>query len=549
MQPIKRLFLLSLAFLLSACGDRALTPLPFPTPSQHDLVVLTKPGPLTYLPDDNDKASGLEHDLVEAFARELGVGVKYIVAKPGEFSQRLDNSEYHIAAAWLSPNPNRKMQATPPIFETHDVLAQHDANLPLTKLSQLAGKTVYAMAGSRQADTLRRLSKKITGLTIIEVGEGDIIDLLESLGKGKVDYAVMDADLEDIANQFVPTLRTTLTLSEDQPIVWQLGPHPNVELATRAKAFIERIQIDGTLERLKERYFGHVRRLQQADVEKFLGEIETRLPKLRAYFQRAGSITNIDWRLIAAVAYQESHWDTNATSHTNVRGIMMLTEETADRMGVRNRLDPSESILAGARYLNILKDQQNNEVAEPDRTWLSLAAYNIGPGHFNAARRLAGKLGADARTWLAMKRVLPLLAKPEYYSHLISGRARGGEAVILVENIRSYYDILVRNEPASPFPNSSDMHLAGITDNAPRPETQATITSSPPMYCRKTAGTVTLPSAFWLFSRMATSVRPTANPEPFKVWQSSVLFLSLRKRACIRRAWKAPKFEQEEISR
>jgi membrane-bound lytic murein transglycosylase F len=172
------------------------------------------------------------------------------------------------------------------------------------------------------------------------------------------------------------------------------------------------------------------------------------LPKLREDFIAAQSISGIDWRLIAAVAYHESQWEAEATSPTGVRGIMMLTEETADRLGVKNRLDPRESILAGARYINLLKDLQPDGVREPDRTWLALAAYNIGPGSFNAARTLAKQLGADPTAWYEMKRILPLLAKPQYYQRLKSGRARGGEAVILVENIRAYYDILVRNESA-----------------------------------------------------------------------------------------------------
>lgn len=216
-------------------------------------------------------------------------------------------------------------------------------------------------------------------------------------------------------------------------------------------AFIERVRKDGTLARLEERYFGHVRRLKQIDIEKFFGQIETTLPKLRKHFQDAERITGIDWRLIAALAYQESHWDPFATSYTNVRGMMMLTEETADRLGVSNRLDARESIIGGARYLNILKDTLPADVEEPDRTWLALAGYNIGPGHLNAARTIGRQLKANPNAWYDMKRVLPLLAKPQYYNRLKSGRARGGEAVILVENIRSYYDILTRNEAPLPM--------------------------------------------------------------------------------------------------
>ena len=441
------LLLITVCFFIAACGEN-LSRLPFPTPAQHDLVVLTSPGPLTYNADKNATPTGLEHDLVEAFAQELGVAVEYIVVPPEELASRLETERYHLAASWLSPNEHLGIQATPAIFQTRDILVQHEASLPLTELAQLGGKTVHVMKGSRQAVNLQILAREIPGLKIVEISLGNILDLLELLANRKVELVVIDANLDDIATQLTPTLRTSLTLGEEQAIVWQLGRRPNTELAARANAFIERVQHDGTLARLEDRYFGHARRLKQNDVIKFLVQIEETLPKLRRFFETAERVTGIDWRLIAAVAYHESHWDANATSYTNVRGIMMLTEETADRLGVSNRLDARESILAGARYINLLKDLQADDVSEPDRTWLALAAYNIGPGHFNAARMIARQLNADSTSWYEMKRILPLLAMPKYYERLKSGRARGGEAVILVENIRSYYDILVRNAPA-----------------------------------------------------------------------------------------------------
>ncbi len=431
--------------------------LPFPTPAQHELVVLTRPGILTYAKDDNGNPAGLEYDLAQAFAQELGVGIKFEIAEPAELESKLASAKYHIAAAWLSPGGADEIQATPPIFLTRDVLAQHDASLPLTELKQLAGKTVHVMAGTRQAESMNRLAKEIPGLEVVEVSKGDILELLEKVGNRRIQYVAMDENFEDIADQHIPNLRTTLPLSDSQPVVWLLGKQPNPELRARLDTFIERVQHDGTLARLEDRYLGHVRRLNQADIIKFLGEIETTLPKYRKYFQAAQALTGIDWRLIASVSYHESHWDPNATSYTNVRGIMMLTEETADRLEVSNRLEPSESILAGARYINMLKDMLPEDVEEPDRTWLALAAYNIGPGHLNGARMLAKQLKADPNAWYDMKRVLPKLAQPKYYQQLKAGRARGGEAVILVENIRSYYDILLRNAPPfAPTPSAAE---------------------------------------------------------------------------------------------
>ena len=447
MRWFKNLPVVLLLFGLTACdGQWFGHALPFPTPAQHDLVVLTTSGPLTYNEDDGGTINGLEHDLVETFAQELGVGVKYIVVEPGEIAARMAAGEAHIAIGWLPPANGQR--ATPTLLESRDILVQTAASLPIKSVADLRGRTVHALTASRQLQNLRQLQKTIPDITVIEETEGDIFDLLDTINETRNHLAVIDSSLVDIATQFTPSLQTTLELSDDSPIVWWLGPKPNAELLARVSGFVEKVQLDGTMARLEDRYYGHVRRLKQTDIVKFLGRTESLLPKLRQHFQAGQSIAGIDWRLLAAIAYQESQWEAEATSPTGVRGIMMLTEETADRLGVSNRLDPRESILAGARYLNLLKEQITTEIKEPDRTWLALAAYNIGPGHFNIARTLARQLGADPGAWYEMKRVLPLLAQAKYYRPLKSGRARGGEAVILVENIRSYYDILVRNEDA-----------------------------------------------------------------------------------------------------
>ena len=144
---------------------------------------------------------------------------------------------------------------------------------------------------------MQKLAREISDLKIIEEQSDDIITMLEAVGNRQIELAVIDSDMEDIANQFVPSMRATLSLSDEQPIVWLLGETPNSELQARAGEFIERVQRDGTMARLEDRYFGHARRLDQADIVKFLGQIETTLPKLRKIFQGAQSLSGLDWRL------------------------------------------------------------------------------------------------------------------------------------------------------------------------------------------------------------------------------------------------------------
>jgi membrane-bound lytic murein transglycosylase F len=159
-------------------------------------------------------------------------------------------------------------------------------------------------------------------------------------------------------------------------------------------------------------------------------------------FEEGQNVSGIDWRLLAAISYHESHWNPLATSSTNVRGLMMLTEETADRMKVTDRLDPRQSILAGARYLRLLQEELPRRIANEERIWLGLAAYNQGQGHLEDARVLTARAKLNADTWLDVKKMMPLLTQPEYFEQTKHGYARGGEAVILVETVRLYYDML-----------------------------------------------------------------------------------------------------------
>ena len=186
------------------------------------------------------------------------------------------------------------------------------------------------------------------------------------------------------------------------------------------------------------------------DAAAFINGINNVLPRFRRMFEEAATLTGQDWRLLAALAYQESQWNPLATSHTNVRGMMMLTGDTADQMDVSNRLDARESIIAGAKYLLLLKEQLPRRIPEPDRTWLALAAYNQGSSHLEDARILTEHAGLNPDSWADVKKWMPLLSRPSYYKTLKHGYARGGEAVILVESIRSYYDMLKRLEPSQP---------------------------------------------------------------------------------------------------
>jgi len=136
--------------------------------------------------------------------------------------------------------------------------------------------------------------------------------------------------------------------------------------------------------------------------------------------QQAAQQHGVDWRLLAAMGYQESKWDPHAVSFTGVRGLMQLTEDTASRMRAGDRRDPRSSIFGAAKYLAMLMRDMPRRIPEPDRTWFAVAAYNVGLGHVEDARVLAQQAGRNPDRWEDVREFLPLLSQERHLSFCTS---------------------------------------------------------------------------------------------------------------------------------
>lgn len=432
------------------------TPIP-PVQENHELVVLTRNSPTTYYEDAYGNYAGLEYDLVNLFAQELGVNVRFVVAT--EFSRiipTLTKKHAHLVAAGLTITPEReKIVHFGPAYQTvQQQIVYNSLTLKPDDIGDLIGKRIEVIAGSSYAERLKEAKKKTPGLEWHEVNAMEIEELLEKVANGEADYSIADSHFVAMAQNFFPDLGVAFNLGKPEQLAWAFPKDGNPDLLAKAQKFFDRIKKDGTLRRLLDRYYGHIERLNRIDVVTFLEKMNSDLPNYRKLFQQAQEITDIDWRLIAALGYQESHWDPLATSPTGVRGLMMLTSDTADHLGVNDRLNPKENIPAGASYLLTLKEALPERITEPDKTWIALAAYNTGMGHLEDARVLAQQNKLNPDSWADLKKALPLMSKTAYYTSLKHGYARGGEAVIFVENIRNYYNIMMKFESAhkSPYP-------------------------------------------------------------------------------------------------
>jgi len=246
-----------------------------------------------------------------------------------------------------------------------------------------------------------------------------------------------------IHQRYYPHLVTHFSISEREPLAWAMNPR-SWQLRAAVNSWFQRPETTALIEQLKQHYYGHLERFDFTDVVTYHRRLRERLPEYRKYFEAAGRRYGVDWRLVAALAYQESHWHPEAESFTGVKGLMMLTRRTAADLGVTRRLDPDESISAGARYFAHLHKRIGAVAPEPDRTYMALAAYNVGWGHLEDARLLAQRLGKNPNAWPAVRSTLPLLGKQKFYKTLPHGFARGAEPVRFVDCIRTYHSILVQ---------------------------------------------------------------------------------------------------------
>jgi len=232
-------------------------------------------------------------------------------------------------------------------------------------------------------------------------------------------------------------------LGEAEQVAWALSRQPgDHSLRERVNGYFAQIEAEGVLAGIFRRYLEPVQEYDYVSTRAFVNHFDSRLPMYRSYFVEAARETGQDWRLLAAVGYQESHWNPQAVSPTGVRGIMMLTQRTATALDVDDRVDPYQSIMGGARYLSMMRERIPERIDEPDRTWLALAAYNIGWGHLEDARILTEINDGNPDSWEDVRAHLPLLTQRKWYSRVRRGFARGWQPVHYVDNIQRYYSIL-----------------------------------------------------------------------------------------------------------
>lgn len=409
-----------------------------------ELRVVTHNGPNTYYSGGAGPV-GPEYELVKGFADSLGVRLRLIVVdRPQDVLPLVTAGEAHLAAAGLAINPDieGEFEFGPVYQQVTQHLVYRDGRRKPRDVRQLRGKRLEVPSGTSYVKTLAMAQALQPDLVWTENPNVDQTELVNRIAKGSLDYTVVKSNAFAIYRSYIPELRVAFNLSEGESIAWAFRRRTDSSLRDSAARYFEAIRARGELDRILDHYYSHMPRVDYVGTRQYTKDVHARLPSYRSLFKTAAERYQLDWRLLAAIGYQESKWDPEAVSPTGVRGLMMLTEETATTFGIEDRTDPAQSVNGGARYFAHILAKLPKDIQAPDRTWFALAAYNIGYGHLLDARRITKKRGGDWNSWMDVRPSIRLLADPNFSAQTHHGFARGGETLYFVNNVRNYFNVL-----------------------------------------------------------------------------------------------------------
>lgn len=404
------------------------------------LHVSTVVSPLTYNVV-NGKASGFDYELAQQFADYLNVE---LVVTPrttiSDLFDDLDKGSADLLAAGLTYNSKRSQnyQAGPTYYYVSQQMVYRVGSPRPKSLAGVTENQLMLSSGHGVIDVLEQLKESDYPDLSWSVSDKQTSNqLLGEVIDGSLPFTISDSIAVSLFQRVHPQLAVALDITDEQPVTWFSSRDSDDSVSAALLDFYNQIISNGTLARLEEKYLGHIGNFDYVDTRTFLKSVDNILPDLQPLFEQYAE--NIDWTLLAAISYQESHWDTHATSPTGVRGLMMLTKNTAQSVGVTDRLDAEQSISGGSRYLTDMMNKVPDTVAEDERIWFALTAYNIGYAHMMDARKLTSLQKGNPDSWAEVKTRLPLLSQKPYYSKTTYGYARGHEAYAYVENIRKYH--------------------------------------------------------------------------------------------------------------
>ncbi len=327
----------------------------------------------------------------------------------------------------------------------------HDADLELANgdyASLLRHAKIAVYAQSNEAQLAKQLQEQLPGIQLQIIPDNRRFSTLLDLVSGQqADFALVNASAFAEHRALHTDLRVVMNLSHAARLAWAFAPGSDTSFYNRAQLFLQQRNDDGTLKRMAA-FYKPEQHSDRREAHGFNYDLRSRLPVYAGLFQSYAKKYHLDWHVIAAIAYQESHWHPDAVSPAGASGMMMLMAPTAASLGVHNRQNANESIRAGCNYFRMLVDSLPDDVKEPDRTWMALAAYNKGPGYLQKARQLTQKQHRNPDLWSDVREVMAGLGHHHATDDDTETDATPHSQVLAyVSQVKRYYDTLLLAHP------------------------------------------------------------------------------------------------------
>jgi membrane-bound lytic murein transglycosylase F len=437
------------------------------TPTHVGLETIKKRGYITALVDNNSfsyfiykgRAMGFEYELLTLFAKYINVDLRIKVTSGVESAiNQLNSGEGDILAFPLTKTKERTKQIdfTTPLFNSYQVLVQRkpenwraltqdqiDKRL-IRNVSDLIGKEVHVMKNSSFVQRMHHLSEEIGGDILIKEDSADAQSesLIKGVAVGAIEYTVADHPIAMVNAAYYPQLDVSTVISLPQQIAWSVRKN-SPRLLGALDEWLVKIKKEPTFMVIYNRYFKSPRTSlirAQSDYSSLGGN---KISKYDELFKIESKKLNWDWRLLAAIVYQESRFQSSDESWAGARGLMQLMPETAERFGATNPDDPKQSLKAGAKFLKYLNRYWQKSIPnEEERLKFILASYNAGLSHIIDAQKLAIKYKANSTNWKDVEHFLELKSDPHYYRDPIvkAGYCKCEETINYVKSVLERFE-------------------------------------------------------------------------------------------------------------
>jgi len=442
-QIIISIFIISILFLILFIHYISIRMSISKIKEEGKIIVLMRNTPTIYYQGAEGPA-GFEYELMSDFAKFLDVKLEIkLYDGISELLSAIDDKKGDIASGSITKTKTRDdtLLFGPEYYNVSEVVVYKRGQKKPKEINDLKNYSFMISSNTSYISTLQELKKDHPKLKWKVAEELSTEQLLYRVFNKTLDCTVADKNIFDINRRYYPGIRIAFPIKEDQSLSWVINEDKRY-VKKVLEYWLRKYKKSGDYDRLVVKYYDYSKIFDYVDTRAFHRKIKNTLPKYKTVFMEVAKKYDSPWQLLAAQSYQESHWRSNAKSPTGVRGMMMLTRNTAKSLGVSNRLNPYQSINGGAKYLSKLLKQVPENVYEEDKILFALAGYNVGMAHIKDAISLAEELSIDENRWNEFKTVLPLLTQEKYYKKLKYGYARGNEPVIYVERILNYKNIL-----------------------------------------------------------------------------------------------------------